>query len=103
MPASPRRITFVALLIPVAVLADPKGNYEALCTACHGFGIAGAPRVGDQEAWAPRLERGIQSLYDNAINGYTGETGVMPAKGGFTELSDEEIKAIVDYMAKSSQ
>ncbi len=83
--------------------ADGQSDFEASCTACHGFGIAGAPKVGDKENWAPRIERGMATLYSNAINGFSGNSGYMPAKGGFSNLSDEQIEAIVDYMVEQSR
>jgi len=70
----------------------------ASCGACHGAGIAGAPKLGSAEQWNARIEKGIEALYSNAINGYTGEAGYMPAKGGNVALSDESVKAAVDYM-----
>ncbi|MBS9405608.1 cytochrome c5 family protein [Halomonas sp. TRM85114] len=63
------------------------------CAACHASGAAGAPVLGDAEAWGPRLEKGAEELYASAINGI----GAMPPKGG-SSASDEEIEAIVDYM-----
>ncbi|WP_245784173.1 c-type cytochrome [Halomonas korlensis] len=63
------------------------------CVACHASGAAGAPILGDAEAWAPRLEKGTEELYASAINGI----GAMPPKGG-SSASDEEIQAMVDYM-----
>ena len=56
------------------------------------------PQTGDTAAWGPRIDKGIDILYGNAINGYTGELGMMPAKGGNPALSDEEVKAAVDYI-----
>jgi len=85
------------------VLADGQSDFEASCTACHGFGIAGAPKLGDKDNWAPRIEQGIETLYSNAIDGFSGGAGFMPAKGGFGNLSDDQIKAIVDYMVEQSQ
>ncbi|MCH8896619.1 MAG: cytochrome c5 family protein, partial [Proteobacteria bacterium] len=70
------------------------------CVACHGIGIAGAPKVGDHDAWAPRIDQGLPTLYDHAINGYQGDTGMMPPKGGAMSLSDDDVKAAVDYMAR---
>lgn len=64
------------------------------CVACHASGAAGAPIVGNADAWASRLEKGTEALYVSAINGI----GAMPAKGGNMGLSDEEVKAIVDHM-----
>ena len=87
----------------VSVFADAKSDYENTCTACHGFGVTGAPKLGDKESWAPRIAQGINTLYRHAIDGFTGEYGVMPMKGGFTNLSDEHIKAIVDYMVAAGE
>ena len=88
---------------PAAVVADEP---EALsgedaytsCVACHGGGIAGAPKFADAEAWAPRLTQGLDKLTEHAINGFQGDSGFMPAKGGNTSLSDESVKAAVQYM-----
>ena len=75
----------------------------ASCAACHSAGIAGAPAYGDASAWSARIAKGAEALYANAINGYQGEAGFMPAKGGNTALSDESVKAAVDYMIAGSQ
>jgi len=72
--------------------------YNNYCSACHNLGVAGAPRITDQEAWKPRLAQGKKVLYDHAINGFVGQTGSMPPKGGFVGLSDEQIQQIVDYI-----
>ncbi len=74
-----------------------KKLYEANCQACHGAGVAGAPKFGDKAAWAPRIKQGSATLYEHAINGFQGKMGVMPAKGG-ASASDAEVKAAVDYM-----
>ncbi|WP_026075630.1 c-type cytochrome [Noviherbaspirillum massiliense] len=79
-----------------------KKVYEATCQACHGAGIAGAPKFGDKAAWAPRLQQGKATLYDHAIKGFQGKSGMMPAKGG-SSASDEEVKAAVDYMAAAAK
>lgn len=77
--------------------------YETSCAACHASGVAGAPTFGDEAAWSGRMEKGIDTLYSNAIDGFQGETGVMPPKGGNTSLSDEEVKAAVDYMVEQAE
>lgn len=87
---------------PVAA-AEGKAVYDQACIACHAQGVAGAPKLGDTEAWADRIAKGMDTLYENSINGFQGDTGVMPPKGGFTNLSDEEVKAAVDYMVEESQ
>ncbi|NKB77425.1 MAG: c-type cytochrome [Gammaproteobacteria bacterium] len=93
----------ILILTNTASIADGKSDYESKCSACHGFGVAGAPKLGDPAVWADRIAQGNEKLYDNAINGFSGTAGVMPPKGGFSALSDEETKAIVDYMVSQSQ
>lgn len=89
--------------VPVAATkVDGKGLYESTCIACHGAGVAGAPKVGDKAAWAPIIAQGDAVLYDRAIHGYTGKLGVMPPKGGST-ASDDDVKAAVDYMVAQSK
>ena len=83
-------------------IIDGKKIYNGICVACHGAGVAGAPRVGDKGAWAERIDKGATTLYANAINGVQGSSGVMPAKGGNPALSDDEIKGVVDYMVAQS-
>jgi cytochrome c5 len=85
----------------VAVLATYKNGtevFEGTCKACHGLGIAGAPKAGDAAAWAPRIAKGKAMLYEHALKGFTGTAGVMPAKGGRTDLSDDLIKQAVDHI-----
>ena len=79
-----------------------KKLYETTCVACHGAGIAGAPKFGDKAAWAPRIKQGSATLYEHALKGFQGKAGMMPAKGGST-ASDDEVKAAVDYMAAAAK
>ncbi len=72
---------------------DPEALYNVACAACHAAGVAGAPKFADVAAWDPRLNKGFETLVNNAINGI----GVMPARGG-SSLSDEQIEATVEYM-----
>ncbi|HYD94759.1 MAG TPA: c-type cytochrome [Noviherbaspirillum sp.] len=81
---------------------DGKKVYDTACAACHGAGIAGAPKLGDKENWAPRIKQGNATLYEHAIKGFQGKAGMMPAKGG-SSASDEEVKAAVDYMTAASK
>jgi len=76
---------------------DGKKVYDTACAACHVAGVAGAPKLGDKAAWAPRLKTGNDALYASAIKG----KGAMPAKGGNASLSDAEVKAAVDVMLAS--
>ena len=77
--------------------------FEQTCSTCHGPGIAGAPKAGDKAAWAPRIAEGKATLYQHAINGYTGKTGVMPPKGGRTDVPDDLVKQAVDHMLQLAQ
>ncbi|MFK8014421.1 MAG: cytochrome c5 family protein [Gammaproteobacteria bacterium] len=89
-----------------AVSSEPKSGdavYNMACTACHTAGIAGAPKVGDPDAWSARIAQGIDVLYEHAIQGYQGDAGIMPAKGGITSLTDGEVQAAVDLMVAQSQ
>ncbi len=80
-----------------------KGTYDAACGACHGTGVAGAPKLGDKAAWTDRIAQGNDKMYSNAINGFQGKAGYMPAKGGNASLSDDDVKAAVDYMVGESK
>ena len=78
---------------------SPEDLYNASCSACHNTGAAGAPKKGDAGAWGPRIAQGADTLYDHAINGFN----AMPPKGGNASLSDDDVKAIVDYIVDSSK
>ena len=86
-----------------AAQADGKKIYESTCIACHGAGIAGAPKFGDKAAWSPRIAEGIDTLHTHALQGFQGKGGVMPPKGGNTTLSDAAVKAAVDYMVSAAK
>lgn len=77
---------------------DGKKVYEASCQACHGGAVPGIPHVGKKEDWAPRIKQGKDTLHKHALEGFN----AMPAKGGNGSLSDDEVKAAVDYMANQS-
>lgn len=80
-----------------------KKTFNTYCGACHISGIAGAPKVGDNAEWTTRSAQGMDTLVDHALNGYTGEAGIMPPKGGFSNLSEQQIKDAVSYMVSASQ
>jgi cytochrome c5 len=77
--------------------------YNSACSACHGQGIGGAPRFGDKAAWAPRVAKGLDTLHKHAIEGFTGQSGMMPPKGGRVDLPDEIVRQGVDYMVEHSR
>ena len=82
---------------------DGAQVFNQSCAACHASGIAGAPKLGDQVQWKPRLAKGTKLLYVSALEGMSSTTGVMPAKGGNTSLSDTEVKAAVDYIVAKAK
>ena len=86
-----------------SVTHSGQTTYDQLCAICHKRGIGGAPRLDDAKDWLDRLQKGQSAVLANAINGYVGEHGVMPAKGGFSHLSDEAVAAAVHYMLEVSQ
>jgi cytochrome c5 len=71
--------------------------YGKLCQACHTAGVAGAPAM-TQAAWAERIAQGNETLVKHAIEGFSGKTGTMPAKGGNPSLTDEQVKVTVEWM-----
>lgn len=78
---------------------DGKVIFDQLCTTCHTSGAAGAPKVSDKAAWAPRLAQGVDTLVKHAIDGYTGPDGNhMPAKGGNPALTDAQVEATVKWI-----
>jgi len=76
-----------------------KSVYNKTCAMCHAAGVAGAPKLGDKGAWAPRIAAGKPALYNAALKG----KGAMPPKGGNAALSDEAVKAAVDYMLAAAK
>ena len=84
-----------------ATLSGPQVYNEA-CLICHGAGVGGAPILGDADAWSARIAQGNETLYQHALEGYTGQAGYMPAKGGRVDLSDDEVRGAVDYMVSES-
>jgi cytochrome c5 len=83
---------------PVATAMSGPQVYNTACLACHGAGIGGAPVLGDAAQWVERVAQGADTLKQHALEGYTGSSGFMPAKGGRVDLADTEIEAAVDYM-----
>ena len=85
-----------------AASSEPRSGsevYAAACAACHDTGAAGAPKNGDTAAWSGRIDKGMETLVSHAINGFN----AMPAKGGCSSCSDEEIELAVEMMVEQSQ
>jgi cytochrome c5 len=94
-----------AAAVAATAAADLTGEqaYNQACVACHGAGVAGAPKLGDKVAWAPRIAQGMDTLHTHALQGFQGKAGYMPPKGGRTDLSDQSIVNGVDYIVASSK
>ena len=90
-------------LITSAQSVLPSGTgqtvYSKSCSSCHKMGIIGAPKTGDKTAWVPLISGGMETLVKAAIHG----KGNMPARGGNSSLTDDEVKAAVEYMVEKSQ
>jgi cytochrome c5 len=101
--AAPAAAAPAAAPAPAAASADAgKALYSQTCAACHGAGIAGAPKFGDKGAWAPRVAQGANVLYEHALKGFQGKSGMMPPKGG-SSAPDADVKAAVDYMVAAAK
>jgi cytochrome c5 len=86
-----------ASLVAYGGSVDGEYIYQQLCGACHTAGVAGAPNM-EAAAWVARIPQGVETLVRHAIEGYQGEAGVMPARGGNPSLSDEQVDASVRWM-----
>ncbi|HZS69848.1 MAG TPA: c-type cytochrome [Burkholderiales bacterium] len=84
---------------PAAGAADGKQVFDSTCTACHSTGVAGAPKLGDKAAWAPRIKQGMDTLLQSALKG----KGAMPPKGGNASLSDADVRAAIEFMVSQAK
>ena len=81
----------------VTSVSEGEQIVNSNCKACHASGLNGAPIIGNRKMWAKRLPQGVPTLVEHAVNGY----GLMPAKGGNTALTDEQIAQAVEFMVYS--
>lgn len=85
-------------------LAAGQKTWTETCSTCHRAGLTGAPIIGDKSAWSHRISKGMDTLYDHALNGFIGpDYTEMPPKGGFSHLTDDEVKQAVRFMTHLSQ
>lgn len=89
--------------VVVANNAKGQGIFMNFCAPCHASGVAGAPRVGDRTAWQDRIGKGSDAMAALAIKGFQGKSGFMPAKGGNSALTDEEVTSATMYMVEQSK
>jgi cytochrome c5 len=98
--AAPAPVVAAAPAAPQTAAAGASGEalYKQACFACHGTGAAGAPKLGDKAAWAPRVAQGMPALVQSALKG----KNAMPPKGG-TNASEAELRAAVEYMVNAAK
>lgn len=82
-----------------AAPAEGKQVFDGTCTACHSTGVAGAPKLGDKTAWSPRIQQGVDTLVQHALQG----KNAMPPKGGNASLSDAQVRAAVEFMVSQAK
>lgn len=98
-------VTVDRLAVPDApLLRDGRLIWGENCSNCHGGNRAtGAPKITSKRAWAPRIEQGMATLIDHALNGFVGPKYTqMPARGANPDLTDEEVAAAVAFMVWES-
>jgi cytochrome c5 len=83
----------------MASAADGQAIYQQSCQSCHASGVAGAPKLGDKEAWAPRIAAGMDAIMNAVMNG----KNAMPPKGACMSCSDDDLKAAAQYMVDQSK
>lgn len=84
---------------PTTAAGGGEATYNKVCLVCHGAGVAGAPKLGDKEAWAPRIAQGNEAMLKTAIAG----KGAMPPRGTCATCSDDELKAAIEFMVSKAQ
>jgi cytochrome c5 len=101
-PPAPSATTGALATSAAAADSEPKSGeeiYNTSCAACHATGAAGAPKLGDADAWAPRIAQGMDTLMTHATNGLN----AMPPKGLCMTCSADELYGAVEYMVSNSQ
>lgn len=90
-------LAVLALAVPASLAADVEELYGKSCAVCHAAGAAGAPRTGVEKDWQPRMEKGMEMLVKSVTEGLN----AMPPKGMCFDCSEEDYKALIEYMAKA--
>ena len=106
MPVKAYLLIFSLLAIlssSTASAANGASVYEQNCMVCHDAGIAGAPKLGEMDAWKERLPKGVDAMVTLVIDGVQGYSGAMPPRGGNPQLSDDQIREAVQYMVDKLQ
>ena len=98
LAAEEERKKLAASQVAYGGTTEGKVIYDNLCHACHESGAGGSPKLSDKGAWTARIAQGEETLLKHAIEGFTGKTGIMPARGGNPALNDAQVKATVEWM-----
>lgn len=86
------------------LLVKGREVWSGTCQGCHGSGAAGSPQITHVDLWAPRIAKGMDILYQHALEGFFGPNYTeMPPRGGNPNLTDDEVKAAVSFMVHYSQ
>ncbi|MBN7797095.1 c-type cytochrome [Parahaliea mediterranea] len=100
-----KKLTLLAAISTLAVLAQPgmaqppMEKYNKSCAVCHNTGAANAPKTHDVEAWKPRLDKGVDALVQSVNSGLN----AMPPKGMCFDCSDDEYKALIEFMSSPAE
>lgn len=96
-----KKLFAVVLMVSAAgaMAAPDMAKYDKSCKVCHGSGAAGAPKTGDVATWEPRMAKGMDALVQSVNNGLN----AMPPKGMCYDCTDDEYKALIEYMAAPAQ
>ncbi len=89
---------YMCIQLTTAYPADGGEIYKTYCAICHKIGLNAAPKYGNKAFWGKVVKKGRDTVYTNSLNGLRG----MPPRGGFVNLTDEEVQAGVDYMVRGS-
>ena len=89
-------LALVMALSAATATAEPDmAKYDKSCKVCHDAGVAGAPKTGDAEAWAPRIAKGMDALLASVNAGLN----AMPPKGMCFDCTDADYAALIQYMS----
>jgi cytochrome c5 len=89
-------VFFSVLMTSPVHAIDIEAKYAQSCATCHGTGVLGAPKKGDNAAWEPRLKQGTETLLSRVVHGYKN----MPAKGLCNDCSDADYIALIKFMSQ---
>src|SRR5688572_3426643 len=109
LAARPKSFTLVVAALLAGLMGAPAANaqksersgkevVDSTCAGCHRAGEKGAPKIGDQKAWAKLSSRSLSDLSESALKGIRN----MPAHGGNPSLSDIEIERAITHMVNQS-